>query len=313
MIEANVAYGFSDLLLVPKYSTVVNRKDIELYVRLPKEHYFYSPLIPANMSDVVGEDLAVACLKQGSLVLLHRFDTIQNTMKLFKKLNNKFVGVSVGIQIADYESIKYFYDEGVRIICVDVAHGALENCLRMVRYIATTYPKVLLIAGNVCDSESALELFNVGADVVKVGIGNGLSCRTQSKTGVGIPQLSAIEECSIAAKEYTRGSGRKVSIISDGAIRTEGDLTKALCFSDMVMAGSIFAKCTEAPHNGVFRGSSTHKSDNWEGYHLDMSKSTWVDAVYKTYHEGLRSGMSYLGAHNLIELQREQRWIRVIK
>lgn len=137
-------------------------------------------MIPANMLTVVGFDMAHFFYQQKGLCLLHRFSPLDELISILIKLENiygkdvyNYVGVSIGIKEEDKESLKRYINLGVKIVCIDVAHGDSKTCIDMTRYIAETYPDVLLISGNVATGGGAVRLWEAGADVVKCGIGAG--------------------------------------------------------------------------------------------------------------------------------------------
>ena len=190
----------------------------------------------------------------------------------------------------------------------------------MIRWIKKE-TKLFIIAGNVARSSAAKHLWEAGADVVKAGVGGGSLCSTRIKTGNGVPMISTLIDIHNAKQEMI-SSGYKGNLyfISDGGSRSAGDLVKSFCFADMVMAGSIFAGLSECPGNtfeidGIlhkeYAGSSTHKSNYIEGVKgLVPCKGKYIDILTEML-EGVRSGMSYQGAHNLTTLKNCPEFIRI--
>lgn len=122
--------------------------------------------------------------KNKGLTLLHRFCTIEEQLNIFKQINApEYVGLSIGIKQEDYDNLNIIYNAGIRILCIDIAHAHTKDCIKMTNYISSKYPDILLIVGNVATYEASRELFQVGADVVKVGIGSGSICSTRVETG----------------------------------------------------------------------------------------------------------------------------------
>jgi IMP dehydrogenase len=318
---------FDDVLLVPQYSELISRSKVDLSVDV-NNFKFNHPIIPANMQTVTGADLALVNSNSGGLSILHRFMSIEDQIKIIKNLQKHLnnLGVSVGVQSSDKENIKLFIDAGVKIFCVDVAHGDSSLCIDICYWIKQNYPNVLLIAGNVATGSGARRLWQAGADIVKVGVGPGSLCTTRIETGNGIPQLTALMDVAKVKEELqnayyqVHGEVKAYSFIADGGIKNAGDMVKALCFADMVMAGNIFAGCKEAPGetlviNGVsykkYVGSSTHKANHIEGIAAMVpEKGNFLDILTKLL-EGIQSGCSYQGANNLIELKDSPTFIKI--
>jgi IMP dehydrogenase len=261
------------------------------------------------MKSVVSKDLASKCLKQGSLVLLHRFSNYNDLIDVYEDLERPYValGVSVGVKPEDYGIVTSWVEEvGARIVCIDVAHCDHKLAHDMVRHIRK-YNDVLLIAGNVCTYEATRDLFNRGVDVVKVGIGNGAACTTRMMTGCGVPAFTALMDCYQAKLDFEFANpGRRVSIIADGGIKAPKDACIALTRADLVMMGWEFAQCQEAHNHGFYQGSSTYKSHYVEGITKKYYVERTVDEVYNRYHDGIRSCCSYLGSHNLAGIKEAQ-------
>lgn len=242
---------FNDVLIKPSYSEIRSRSEIDLSINLSKGLNFSIPIFPANMKTIVNLKVAEEFYKLGGMCLLHRFCSINEQMDILKTLRNKYqdvfdyIGISVGVKEEDYENVKSFYDLGVRIMCIDVAHGDSKNCVSMTNFISSHFTDVFLIAGNVATGSGAFRLWLAGADAVKINVGAGSICTTRVQAGVGVPQLSAL----IDVYETRNKSPilKNKFIIADGGCSKAGDLVKSLCFSDMVMSGNIFAGAVESP------------------------------------------------------------------
>jgi IMP dehydrogenase len=334
-MKVKKGYTFDDVLLVPSYSEVKSRSNVDLSVDLGKGIKLKGPYISANMRSITGPVLASKMHNWG-MGLLHRFDTIDNQIKNYQEactVDGNFseeiantVGVSVGVNSFD-DIDKLLEGTNSKIVCVDVAHGDHKNCLDVVTYIAKKYPGVLLIAGNIATGQAALRLENAGADVVKCGIGGGSNCSTRIETGNGVPQLSALEDVyNTLNYKYEMGqleprhSGYRTKIIADGGIKKSGDVVKSLCFSDAVMIGSLLSGTEEAAEEIVFvdgerykmySGSSTHKKSRIEGVSgLVPYKGPMANVMTKLV-EGLQSGCSYQGCDNLIDLKESPQFIEI--
>lgn len=314
---------YDDVLLVPKYSEVETRSSVDLSVDLGKGIKLDIPIITANMADVTGPEMAAAVAKMGGLGLLHRFCTLEQQVEDFKqaayykgeKLVNN-IGCSLGVKEEDKERLDVLYDAGCRIFCIDVAHGHNKNCGDMTLYVAKKYSDVLLISGNVATPEGAKYLADCGADVCKGGVGPGSLCSTRVETGNGVPQLTALQ--LIAMDRKNRKMNYK--IIADGGIKRAGDLTKALCFADTVMLGSLLAGTNEAPGQNIkvdgvtykqYRGSSTLKDKHIEGVQAMVPLKGPVEGVIDKLLQGLKSGCSYQGVSNLTDLKSNPTFVKI--
>ncbi len=165
------------------------------------------------------------------------------------------VGAAVGVGDGTDERVELLVRAGVDAIVVDTAHGHSAGVIERVRWVKQHYPGVDVIGGNVATGEAALALVEAGADAVKVGIGPGSICTTRIVTGVGVPQIMAIDSVATAL----RGSG--VPLIADGGVRYSGDLAKAIAAgADSVMMGSAFAGTEEAPGEVILYQGRSYKS-----------------------------------------------------
>jgi IMP dehydrogenase len=245
------------------------------------------------------------------------------------------VGIALGTQPEDEARAAACVQEGVDVLVIDIAHGHADHALDMVRRLKINFPQIPVIAGNVATAQGVRDLAEAGADAIKVGVGAGSICITRIVTGFGVPQLTAIDEC---ARE---GHRLGVPIIADGGIRTSGDLTKALAAgASTVMLGGLLAGTDESPGVAVVRGGQHYKvvrgmaslSANVERQRLSQTgeldaedwekvvpegveaavpfRGTVVDILYQLV-GGLRSGMSYAGAHTIQELWENAEFIRI--
>jgi len=165
------------------------------------------------------------------------------------------VGAAVGVGDENEERIELLVRAGVDVIVVDTAHGHSAGVIERVRWVKKHYPEVDVIGGNIATGDAARALVEAGADAVKVGIGPGSICTTRVVTGVGVPQILAIDAVATALK----GSG--VPLIADGGVRFSGDLAKAIAAgADSVMMGSAFAGTEEAPGEVILYQGRTYKS-----------------------------------------------------
>jgi IMP dehydrogenase len=323
---------YSSVFIIPKYSDIDSRagSDVDISTKLgPIPYYpeysgdqgFTLPVISANMKTITGPDMAVAMRRSGGLGILHRFNTVDIAVNEFLAVKNAgyCCGVSLGVGDDDADRCKELYDAGARIFCIDVAHGHHRHVKDMLQYIrAQNYPKIYLIAGNVATFDGAYDLSEWGADCVKVGIGPGSACETRLRTGVGIPQLYALQQIK---EGLTKQGKTTTKIIADGGITCVGDVCKAMKYADAVMIGGFISGTTETPgkvfkdENGqyykVYSGSASGESKESNGTTTDFiegitKKSPFIGHVkyiLKEINDGMRSSFSYVGARNLKEFQ----------
>jgi IMP dehydrogenase len=241
------------------------------------------------------------------------------------------VGAAVGSTGDFLERAQELVSKKVDVIVVDSAHGHQEGVMEAVRTLKHNLPDVDLIAGNVATFEGARDLIDLGADGIKVGVGPGSICTTRIVSGAGVPQITAISECSRATRAAS------VPLISDGGIKFSGDVTKAIAAgADAVMIGSLLAGTEESPGETILYQGRTFKSYRGMGsigamsqggsdrYSQDASgklvpegiegrvpyKGVLSELVYQLV-GGLRSGMGYCGCRNVRELQERTSFVRV--
>ncbi|MFN9502988.1 MAG: IMP dehydrogenase [Rubrivivax sp.] len=190
------------------------------------------------------------------------------------------VGAAVGVGDGTEERVEALVKAGVDVLVVDTAHGHSAGVIDRVRWVKRHYPQVDVIGGNIATAEAALALAEAGADAVKVGIGPGSICTTRIVTGVGVPQIMAIDSVSQALA----GSG--VPLIADGGIRFSGDLAKAIAAgADSVMMGGAFAGTEEAPGEVILYQGRSYKSYRGMGSIGAMQKGS-ADRYFQEGQEG---------------------------
>ena len=231
------ALSFDDVLLVPRFSEVMSRKDIKIQQALKGLHSLRLPIIASPMDTITGTRMACAMDKQGGIAVIHRYNTIEEQAKMVAEVRmlGHQVGAAIGVGDTFIERAKALVDAGVNFLCVDVAHGHHTKVRYALGVLKNTFgDDVHLMAGNVATLEAFNDLADWGADSIRVGIGGGSICSTRIQTGHGMPTLQSIMDC---AQSY-----RDVTLIADGGIRTSGDIVKALAAgADFVMLGSLLA------------------------------------------------------------------------
>ncbi len=243
------------------------------------------------------------------------------------------VGAAIGPGADRRARVEALVNAGVDVIVVDTAHGHSKGVIDTVREVRALYPSLAIIAGNVATAEGTKALIDAGADAVKVGIGPGSICTTRVVAGVGVPQLTAVQDCVRVGREFN------IPIIADGGIKFSGDVTKAMAAgASAVMVGSLFAGTDEAPgdmilYQGrsykVYRGMGSlgamrkgSKDRYGQGGTADEKlvpegiegrvpyRGSLASILYQLI-GGLRSGMGYLGASTIDELQAKARFVRI--
>jgi IMP dehydrogenase len=250
------------------------------------------------------------------------------------------VGAAIGVKPEDRERAAALLEAGTDVLVLDIAHGHADHCIEMVGSLRREFPQAQIVAGNVASTEGARELAEAGADAIKVGVGPGSICTTRIVTGFGVPQLTAVMD-SVAG---VAASGRQIPIISDGGIRSSGDMVKALAAgASTVMIGSLFAGCEEAPGAPVIRDGqkvkvvrgmaslgaamgrkavesdqdeSAESQEDWdkvvpEGVEAVVPYQGHVREIIYQMVGGLRSGLSYGGSHNIEELWEKAEFIEI--
>lgn len=249
-------------------------------------------------------------------------------------LGRLLAGAAVGVGGDREERVDALVRAGVNVLVVDTAHGHSQTVIDAVRDVKKGYPDIQLIAGNIVTAEAAEALIKAGADAVKVGIGPGSICTTRIIAGVGVPQLTAIQDVARVARK------KGVPIIADGGIKFSGDIPKALAFgADVVMIGSLFAGTEESPGDTILYQGRTYKTYRGMGSIGAMSKGSKdryfqgdVESEIKLVPEGiegrvpyrgslsdnvhqllggLRAGMGYTGCRNIAELQQKAQFTRI--
>lgn len=244
------------------------------------------------------------------------------------------VGAAVGVTSDTFERAQALIDAGVDAIVIDTAHGHSAGVIRKIKEIREEFPDVGLIAGNVATGDATRALFDVGVDVVKVGIGPGSICTTRVVAGVGVPQITAIYDAATAAKEYGK------TIIADGGIKYSGDIVKALAAGGhAVMLGGMLAGTDESPGEfeifqgrqfktyrgmgsiGAMKAGSSdryfQKNNNEankmvpEGIEGRVAYKGSIKNIVFQMVGGIRSGMGYVGAANLKELREDAQFIQM--
>ncbi len=251
------------------------------------------------------------------------------------KKGRPLVGAAVGVKGDFMERTESLLESDVDVIVVDIAHGHSENAVSTVHHIKKAFPECELIAGNVATAQGAEDLIKSGVDAVKVGVGSGSICITRLVTGSGVPQLTAVIDCAKVGKD------NDIPLISDGGTRNSGDATKALAAgASSVMIGSMLGGTDESPgslltKNGkrfkVYRGMASlaaslgRRSKETGNTTLEEDLNDYIAEgveamvpykgsltdILKQLTGGIRSGLSYCGAHTISQMQENAEFIKI--
>jgi len=323
--ERDVKLDYCDVLIRPKRSTIGSRKDVNLvreYTFRNSGHKYQGvPIIASNMHGVGTLDMTLA-LEQHSMMTALCKDLNPRVAQMDSEaFNPNNMVLSTGISKDDLEQLEtaLYNSPFISTVCIDVANGYSEKFLDFVSNFRERWPSITIIAGNVVTSDMTEELILRGADIVKVGIGNGSVCTTRIKTGVGFPQLSAVIECADAAH------GLGGHIIADGGCTSPGDIAKAFgAGADFVMLGGMLAGTDQGGgevENGKvnFYGMSSKaaQGDTFQNYRSSEGRVVTVPyrgSVHNIVEDilgGLRSACTYVGAKSLKELSKRTTFVQV--
>lgn len=320
---------FDDVLLVPKMSSITSRSEVSLDAELDRNIKLSLPVISSPMDTVTEVDMVLAMSQAGGLGIIHRYNSIEQQVKLVCEAKNKgakFVGAAVGSTGDFLERGKELFRAGADVICVDVAHGHHENVKIAMEMLNNDFAyDCHLMVGNVATGQAFQDLSDWGADSTRVGIGGGSICSTRLQTGFGVPNLSAIFDC-IQTQAYKSG---KTKLIVDGGIKNSGDMVKAFAAgAHFVMCGSMLAGTDESPGetfvdgNGVkmknYRGMASREAQtDWrgkssapEGISTFIKHKGSVEPILNDIRGNIQSGYSYAGARNFHELAGKVQFIQ---
>lgn len=271
---------------------------------------------------------------RGLITVKDMLKSTEHPMAAKDELGRLRVGAAVGVGVDTEERAQALVEAGVDVLVVDTAHGHSQGVIERVRWVKRNFPHVDVIAGNIATGDAARALVDAGADAVKVGIGPGSICTTRIIAGVGMPQVTAIDNVSSALQ----GSG--VPMIADGGIRFSGDISKAIAAgANSVMLGGLFAGTEEAPGETVLFQGRSYKSyrgmgslgamkqgaaDRYfqeadsaadklvpEGIEGRVPYKGPVSAVIHQLMGGLRASMGYVGCDSIEALRNESQFVQI--
>lgn len=307
------ALTYDDIQLVPEYSDIKSRTEVNLRTKITKDWSIDIPIISAPMDSLTGKEMAIALLDLGGVGCVHRFMSIDEQASIIKNIydhRDKTKKIHIPIAAAVGANGDYFersvelIKNGADIILIDVAHGHHENVKNAIEKIKGINQFVNVIAGNICTAKAAIDLQQWGADGLRIGVGGGSLCTTRIKTGFGVPNVTCIKEIV---------SVSNIPVIADGGIKTSGDIAKALALgATSVMLGSMLSGTDETPgelidNTKVYRGAASLETKkvnnqslrNIEGESTMVSYKGSVSDIILDILDGVRSALSYAGSYNI--------------
>jgi len=324
-VKNKMAYTYDDVQLVPKYSDIASRKEVDLTSYLTQDKKLRIPIIASPMDTVCEMMMASMLSRKGGIGCIHRFMTIEAQSDMISALirtdDSCLTMAAIGANGDFLERAIELSNAGASCILIDVAHGHHRNVKDALSVLKSRL-SVPIIAGNIATGRAAVDLSEWGADCLRVGIGGGSLCTTRIQTGFGIPNITTLLDVSAALQH----NNIEVPIIADGGIRSSGDIAKALAAgADTVMLGNLFAGTFESPGDVLsdgykkYRGSAsletklTHrqKERNVEGVSTKVKYKGTVEKVIDELTDGLRSAFSYAGAKNINEFHAKAEFVYV--
>ncbi len=333
---SRLALTYDDIQLVPAFSSVKSRLDIQLHTKLSRRYSLLVPLVASPMDTVCEEEMAFKMFLSGGVGCIHRFLSVEEQTQQVRNLYNKIYGdgfyspyidwvsklpekqtgfdlvpimAAIGVMASDMTRAQSLVEAGANVLLIDVAHGDHQNVIDMINWCKDNLDEnVDIIAGNIATAEAAERLQEAGADGLRVGIGGGSLCTTRIKTGFGVPNVTSLIDVASVAK---------VPVMADGGIRSSGDIAKALAIgANNVMLGSLLAGTAETPGSVIekngslykrYRGSASletktahgQQQRNVEGESTVIPFKGGVKFIVQGLVDGVRSALSYAGSDSL--------------
>ena len=309
------ALSFDDVLLVPKYSSVHSRSDIDLSLEIGTDEPMRLPVFSAPMDTIMNAEMARVLFEAGARGVMHRYCSIEEQSSVIREAaDHAEVFGAVGVTGDYYDRAGALIDAGAVGICVDVAHGHHISAIQAISRLRQSYRHIHIMAGNVATLSAFDDLAEAGATSIRVGVGGGSICSTRIMTGHGVPTFQSVLDCAMSDSDAI--------LIADGGIKNTGDMVKAFAAgADAVMVGRMLAGTKETPGSvicdpgsqpvKVYRGMASPEAQvAWRGkYSSNEGVSRTVPLrgsateVMFQIDKGIRSGVSYSGARNIRELQ----------
>lgn len=339
MKEFEIALGYDDISLLPNFSEIDSRKEVNTKTNISRNIELEFPLVLSPMDSVSTVESCVKMNQIGAAGILHRFMSIEEQAKKTKTIRDQSGKSFSAIGLSDYrERINWLVDNGCQLLFLDSANGLNKKVFDFTKwyYLESEYPKrgIDLIVGNTLSKESVSRLVNLGADGVRHLIGPGSACLTARQTAIYCPSITglyygwkAIRNWRLYNNDWSNRSDKEPTVLADGGIRYPSDLCKAIASgSNAIIAGGIFAGCFENSNEIVevngkkmvkYRGMASKEVVEKYGLSDNTNKNLFVegDSYYKSYQNksvedvvyefanGLRSCLSYLGMKSLNEMR----------
>jgi GMP reductase len=338
-ISEKTYIDYNDVLIVPQRSSLDSRKN----VLLSREYKIRGKLlvgtgvIAANMNTTGSFSIARTLSTDGMYSALHKYHDQEDVIRFFsngstleQNLIRDHVFYTLGTSDTEWAKLEYLTSKlpqsfMPQLICLDAANGYTKVFTDQLVLIRKYYPDSVIMAGNVVTPNMVEELIMLGADIVKIGVGSGAVCETRIKTGVGVPQLSAVDECAYVAH------GLGAYICADGGITCVGDICKAFCAgSDFVMIGSMFAGTDEcdgewiSSDNGPVlkhHGSASREAQELvgemaeyktsEGKEVLVPRKGSISSIVQDIKGGIASCCTYIGATRIKDMPKCASFVKV--
>ena len=254
---------FDDVLFLPnkvEFAMDDEDKEVDTSVILGGKIKLKRPILSSPMPGVTEVEMAIALAEMGGLGIIHSFQSFERQLEQVKKVKQKQLPVAatvIDLREHTMNHIKDLVAAGLDLLVIYTYHSYDKNTLQFIRKVRKKYPNLALSTGPIVTKEGTRAVIQAGADIVNIGIGPGSHCTTRLVTGVGRPQLSAVEECAREAKKL------KASIVSEGGIKYSGDIAKAIAFgADAVMIGGLFSGTYESPGDIIPFNGKPHKNSS---------------------------------------------------
>lgn len=336
-VSTDTKLDFRDVLIKPIHSTLRSRSEVSVMSSYAFQNTSFiwqgTPIMTSNMDTTGTFEMAEAMFKFKMITCIHKHYSLEEWKKFIdnqKKHPHMFnyIAISCGTSKDDLDKLESILLLcKARFICLDVANGYRDDFVETIKLVRNKWSDRIIIAGNVVTPEYVKIILEAGANIVKIGIGNGSACSTRMKTGIGYPQLSAILECHTIAKNMGG------YILSDGGCSTPADIVKAFgAGADFVMCGGMFAGHTESggelikEENGdlykEFYGMSSDtamkkysggvaKYRTSEGLTIRMKYKGPIEDTLLDICGGIRSACTYLNSTNIRDLYDNIKFIKV--
>lgn len=330
-----LALSYNDVLLVPQKLDFESRLEIDLTAKLAPNLEIKIPLISMGMDTVTGVEMAIAMSNLGGISFFPRFDLAEIEAEKISQVKKHGARViaSIGVRDDYLKRAELCIRAGADAVTLDIAHAHSVKALRVISEFKNRFKKVAMIAGTIATYEGAFDLYEAGADCVRVGVGAGTICTTRIVAGSGVPQVTAVMESNRARKKF-----KNKYLIADGGATRAGDIVKGLAAGgDAVACGSLFAGTDESPgqiiqRNGIFykeynastskaekthqlqkdgNGKKPHFSLHVEGVESLVKYKGPVKTVVDELCAGIRSGLSYSGAKNIKDFHKKARFVQI--